>query len=147
MAEVPDKIVVGVDGSAESRAALAWALRQARLTGGHLLAVRSWDGPSAGIGEVAPDRHDLDADVARDLGEIVADVAGGEPGVHVTREVAHGHPAKALLDAAADADLLVLGNRGRGGFTAALLGSVTQYCTHYAACPVVVVRPDQRSTG
>lgn len=54
--------------------------------------------------------------------------------------VVHGHPAWVLLAAAEHADLLVVGNRGHGGFTEALLGSVGQYCVHRAKCPVVVVR-------
>jgi nucleotide-binding universal stress UspA family protein len=54
--------------------------------------------------------------------------------------VAEGHPAQVLIEAAADADLLVVGSRGYGGFASALLGSVSQHCTHHAPCPVVVIR-------
>lgn len=58
----------------------------------------------------------------------------------VRTQVAEGNPARVLLSAAAGADLLVVGSRGHGGFTEALLGSVGQHCAHHARCPVVVIR-------
>jgi nucleotide-binding universal stress UspA family protein len=61
-------------------------------------------------------------------------------GVEVCERVMAGHAAQVLLNAAADADLLVVGNHGHGGFTRALLGSVSQHCVHHASCPVLVVR-------
>ncbi|MBE9375245.1 universal stress protein [Saccharopolyspora sp. HNM0983] len=134
------KIVVGVDGSEPSKAALRWALRQAGLTGGWVSAVISWDAPPIYGWEAAPSRDDLNTNAAHILGEVIAEVADDQGGITIGREVANGHPAKALLSSAEDAELLVLGNRGRGGFSKALLGSVTAYITHHAACPVVVVR-------
>jgi nucleotide-binding universal stress UspA family protein len=65
---------------------------------------------------------------------------GIEPPVTVRATVAEGHPADVLVRAARGADLLVVGSRGHGGFAGSLLGSVSQYCVHHAACPVLVVR-------
>ena len=61
--------------------------------------------------------------------------------IPVTTLVAEGNPARALLDAAESADLLVVGSRGHGGFTGVLVGSVSQQCVHHATCPIVVVHP------
>ena len=136
------KIVVGVDGSEPSKAAMKWALRQARLTGGRLSAVISWDASPIYGWEAAPSRKDLNTNSAHVLGEVIAEVTGGSEDITIEREIANGHPAKALLNSAQGAEALVLGNRGRGGFSKALLGSVTAYITHHATCPVVVVRPE-----
>ncbi|MFD5465660.1 universal stress protein [Kitasatospora sp. NPDC127059] len=143
------RIVVGVDGSPASRAALRWAVRQAELTGAAVDAVIAWQYP---VGYGSPSAVVPDFDFARNarqgLAETVAEATAGAPQVEVRQQVVQDHPAAALLDAAATADLLVLGNRGHGGFTEALLGSVSQHCVHHARCPVVVVRaaePEPRS--
>ena len=78
--------------------------------------------------------------VERALSEAVEEVLDGQSSTEVLERVVHGHAASALLTAASDADLLVVGYRGRGGFAGALLGSVSQHCVHHATCPVVVVR-------
>ncbi|GAA3359382.1 MULTISPECIES: universal stress protein [Saccharopolyspora] len=136
------RIVTGVDGSASSRAALRWALWHADLAGGAITALMAWDlSPIYGW---APD--DAGHRTARTLQDVVHEVAG-ESRVPVERVVVQGGPAKALIDAAADADLLVVGSRGHGGFTGALLGSVGQHCVQHAACPVVVVREPGGRTG
>ena len=135
-----NKIVVGVDGSAASKAALRWAVDQARLTGSPIVALMAWDSPPIYGWEAAPSSEDLNAHSAKILGDSIRDVDPG-PDVRVDKLVVNGHPAKALLEEAQDADLLVLGNRGHGGFAAALLGSVSQYCIHHATSPVLVVRP------
>jgi nucleotide-binding universal stress UspA family protein len=74
------------------------------------------------------------------LEEAAGTVAGAEDGPLVRNLVVHGIPAQVLLDASAEADLLVVGSRGLGGFGSALLGSVGQHCVHHAHCPVVVMR-------
>lgn len=137
------KIVVGVDGSEPSKAALRWALRQAELTGGWVSAVISWDAPPIYGWEAAPSREDLNSDSAHILGEVIAEVTSGHSDISIEREIVNGHPAKALLSSAEGAEGLVLGNRGRGGFTKALLGSVTAYVTHHATCPITVIRPEE----
>lgn len=138
--EKPDKIVVGVDGSPSSEQALRWATRHARLSSGELHAVTVWAIPTTyGWAPVAAD-FDWE-DIARsNLEQTLRDALGETEAARVQRHVVQGHPAHVLLDAAADADLLVVGSRGRGGFTGLLLGSVSQHVIAHADCPVVVVR-------
>lgn len=138
------KIVVGVDGSPGSRAALRWAHDEARLRGATLEAVSVWQYPMSSsltaFGTMPPP-EDLGNDARGALlATLSEEGAGATDEVPVTTVVAEGAPAAALLEAAKDADLLVVGSRGRGGFTGLLLGSVSQQCASHAACPVVVVR-------
>ena len=139
-----ERIVVGVDGSAGSLAALRWALELASETGAVLEVVNVWELSYAWIDGYVPDvdRWAAQAEAAAHgcLDGAVADVLGGKPCyVEITRTVVEGSPAKVLLDRAKDADALVVGSRGRGGFTGLLLGSVSQQCVHHARVPVVVV--------
>lgn len=137
------KVVVGVDGSPSSLAALRWAYAEAAAHGAELCAVMAAVPPpvtvSAGmprVTNVAP------RDTAeRTLEDAVRAVVGDAPAVPVERSVVAGSPAKVLLDMSADADLLVVGSRGIGGFAGLLLGSVSQQVTQHGRCPVVVVRP------
>jgi nucleotide-binding universal stress UspA family protein len=137
------RIVVGVDGSYCSEEALRWALGQARLTGQPVEAVISWSipvtyGGMGGAGAAAA--FDWEADVTNTLKDTVAKAVGSAGADQVSQRVVAGHPAQVLLDAAADAALLVVGSRGLGGFKGMLLGSVSQEVIAHAACPVVVVR-------
>ncbi|MEU8233204.1 universal stress protein [Actinoplanes sp. NPDC048967] len=141
-AEVRDTdIVVGVDGSPSSKAALRWALGQARRTGGRVQAVTSWEFPAYyGMGAVFP-YEDFAATAGKILSEAVQEALGaGELDVPVLETVVAGHPAQVLIDLSAHAALLVVGSRGHGAFTGTLLGSVSQHCAQHAHCPVVVVR-------
>ncbi|HEU5129234.1 MAG TPA: universal stress protein [Glycomyces sp.] len=139
------RIVVGVDGSPSSVAALRWALGQAELTGATVEAVNAWQ-PLTAWGDVIPVYPgDTPADTALEhLAAVVDEVADEHRSVEIARVVTQGHPAKVLLERAEEASLLVLGNRGHGGFVGALLGSVSQHCIHHAACPVLVVRSEER---
>ncbi|WP_030270368.1 universal stress protein [Streptomyces sp. NRRL B-24484] len=134
------RIVAGVDGSPAAEEALRWAVGQARLAGGTVDAVIAWEYPAT-YGWPAPILEDVDFadDARRCLAEAVGRAT--DDGGPVRRIVVQGHPAAALPDAADGADLLVVGNRGHGAFTEALLGSVGQHCVHHGRCPVVVVRP------
>lgn len=151
--EKAHRIVVGVDGSPPSLAALRWALERARLSGDSLDAVIAWEYPApvAGYGWVPPgaDIDDIDygAIAEQALSEAVSKVVDPGSGVTVRQLVMEGYPAQVLLDAAAGAGLLVVGSRGHGGFAGLLLGSVSQHCVHHAPCPVVVVREPAHSTG
>jgi nucleotide-binding universal stress UspA family protein len=135
------RIVVGVDGSASSKAALGWAIQQAKLTGAVVDAVIAWDYPGTyGYPGPAADETNYEEVAAEVVADIVAEVAGPAAPAEVRPRAAHGNAASVLLAAAAGADLLVVGSRGHGGFVEALLGSVSQHCVHHATCPVVVVR-------
>lgn len=139
------RIVVGVDGSPSSRGALRWAVQQARLTGGTVDAVIAWQIPAMvggyGLGSMAMvDGIDFEDSAKQALAEAISDVVGPGHSRLVRSQVVHGIPAQVLLDASADADLLVVGSRGHGGFADVLLGSVSQHCLHFAHCPVVVMR-------
>lgn len=133
-------IVVGVDGSESSKEALAWAIRQARLTGAEVLAVTAWAYPDEyGYPVIVPPIH-WEKVASRVVTSAISEVAAGTSNVAVRHEVVKGNAAHALLAASAGADLLVVGNRGHGGFVEALLGSTGQHCVRHATCPVVVIR-------
>jgi len=132
-----------VDGSPPSIEALRWAAAQAELTGGTVDAVIAWQYPFAagGLGW-APTTGLDDTDyadlAAKALAACVATVSPA-PSVKVRELVLRGDPSQILLDVAKDADLLVVGSRGHGGFAEALIGSVSARCVHHSRCPVVVV--------
>jgi nucleotide-binding universal stress UspA family protein len=137
------RIVVGVDGSAGSGAALTWATRQAELTGADLEVVLAFGSELAWI-DIGADyeaewraraAQEARATLGRCVGEIVPSAL--RPRVHQT--VVDAAPAAALVATARDADLLVVGSRGRGAVAGLLLGSVSRRCTEQAPCPVVVV--------
>lgn len=137
------KIVVGVDGSEASLDALRWALDEGRLRAATVEVVLAWYSSAVtGLASVGafPARELVEQSARTQLDEIEA-TAGladlTDPVVH-TRLV-ESHAAPALLEAAADADLLVVGSRGHGAFSGMLLGSVSQHCVTHAPCPVVVV--------
>ena len=137
------RVVTGVDGSASSLEALRWAIRQAELTGSSVDAVIAWESPAAsglGWGVAVVDETDYAELAAKTVTEAIAAVADPASRVRVRPMVGEGNAAQVLLDASAGADLLVVGSRGHGGFSRALLGSVSQHCTHHARCPVVVIR-------
>jgi nucleotide-binding universal stress UspA family protein len=89
---------------------------------------------------VMPDGYDPEADARLGLARTLAEVLGDGPAGAVSIRVVRGPAAPALIAAAADADLLVVGNRGHGAFTDMLLGSTSEHCASHASCPVVVVR-------
>jgi nucleotide-binding universal stress UspA family protein len=139
------RIVVGVDGSAPSRAALRWAVEQARLTGGTVEAVIAWQLPlmlmNHGSAPIYREEETDFADEARKrIDAVISEEVTLADSHLVTTRVVHGHPAQVLLDAADRPDLLVVGSRGHGGFAGALLGSVSQHCVQHAHCPVLIVR-------
>ena len=147
------RIVVGVDGSPTSRAALRWAVRQAKFTGGTVDAVIAWEIPmvlrSYGWAPIyVEEAGDFKADARKTLDTVISEEVGQADSQRVRSLVVNGHPAQVLIDAADGADLLVVGSRGHGSFAEALLGSVSQHCVHHAPCPVLIVRdqPDRDSS-
>jgi len=142
MAEGHNRIVVGVDGSAPSRRALAWAAHEARLRGDSLVAVIAWHVPAQlGYPAVPTFAFDFEGAARQELAEVLEQELG-EDAPAVLPRVEHGPAAAVLIDASRGADLLVVGSRGHGEFSGMLLGSVSQHCTAHAHCPVVVVRGD-----
>jgi nucleotide-binding universal stress UspA family protein len=141
-------IVVGVDGSAGARAALGYAVDEARLRGAVLRVAGAWHLPVvAYAGGYGPGDPDLSAGLEQDARENVARALGevDTGDVHVETVFREGSPAHVLLEEAQDADLLVVGSRGLGGFRGLLLGSVGQQCAHHTPCPLVIVPHDRTS--
>jgi nucleotide-binding universal stress UspA family protein len=137
------RIVVGVDDSQGARDALAWALEEARVRGATLDVVHCWCPPSyEGLNREWPADERLFSEDAKQLIERqLAQVAPDGVDVPlVVSPVEAGTPASSLLAHAKDADLLVVGARGHGGFARLLLGSISSQCVHHATCPTVVVR-------
>jgi nucleotide-binding universal stress UspA family protein len=148
MGEQVQRIVVGVDGSESSKAALRWAVQQAKLTGASVDAVSAWQYPTTyGWVPIVGGEFDLEGDVKKALAEALGEVGGLAPEVPVRPLVAEGHAAEVLVRAAKGADLLVVGSRGHGGFSSALVGSVGLYCVLHAHCPVLVLRDGSEGTG
>jgi nucleotide-binding universal stress UspA family protein len=141
------KIVVGVDGSDASKLALRWAIEEARVHGASVMALHAWEVPPP-VPEVAamptidpvalfPEFQNAAEKLVTD---IVEEVAGDDTSVTVEPVAAEASPANALIDAAGEADLVVVGSRGLGGFRALVLGSVSHQVAQHAPCPVVIHR-------
>jgi nucleotide-binding universal stress UspA family protein len=135
-------IVVGVDGSEGATHALEWAAAEAGRSGAELSIVGAWSfgGHLGSVPAPADEAH-------RVVREAHARLDEHFPGLSVRDIVREGTPAYVLIDAGRDADLLVVGSRGLGGFRGLLLGSVGQHCLTHAACSVVVVRSPGVSAG
>jgi nucleotide-binding universal stress UspA family protein len=132
------RIVVGVDGSPSSRRALRWAVRQGELTGATVHAIIAWTVPvSYGPMPIPLVGADWAGNARATLDQALR-AEPGERSATVTSDVLEGGAARVLLDAAVDADLLVVGSRGHGGFVGLLLGSVAQHVVTHARCPVLV---------
>ena len=136
-------IVVGIDGSDASRDALRWAHEEAQLRGATLRVVHIWVypylGPRTGVHEP---RELMEGDATRLLVDELERFRAEVPdrGVPVETRLLEGSPADGLVAESRDADLVVVGTRGRGGFSSLLLGSVSAEVAHHARCPVVLVR-------
>ena len=145
-------IVVGVDGSESARAALRFALDEARLRGDAVRVVGAWHVPVAVYGGayVPPDPglvRGLEPQMLLVLERALEETSETAADLDVETVVREGAPASMLLEEAQDADLLVVGSRGLGGFRGLLLGSVSQQCAHHAPCPVVIVPHGQELSG
>jgi nucleotide-binding universal stress UspA family protein len=142
--EPQPRVVVGVDGSPSSYAALRWAVRYAQLVGGVVEAIHAWDTPSdvGWSGPAIDPEFDLEQARERFAGELRAVFADEHP-AGLREHLVEGDPSEVLIRASQGADVLVVGSRGRGGFTRAMLGSVSQRCAQHAACPVVVIRQER----
>lgn len=139
-------IVVGVDGSECAHAALSFAAEEAALRGAQLRVVSAWEiPPGVYAGGLAPvlDQETLDSfrqNAQTVVDQAVAEVAGLQPSVQCEGATVEGQPSEVLLQEAEGASLIVVGNRGRGGFASLMLGSVSQQVVHHAPCPVLIIR-------
>jgi nucleotide-binding universal stress UspA family protein len=139
-------IVVGVDGSAGSQEALEWAVKHAALEHAqltvlavHEVAASAWTGnPIVLPGDRPEEEHERQA-AQEVVNKMISDLGGASPASVTVRGVI-GAPAQILIEASADADLVVVGSRGAGGFASLLTGSVSSKVVNHAACPVVVIR-------
>jgi nucleotide-binding universal stress UspA family protein len=135
------RVVVGIDGSQASLDALAWAARQADLTGARLEVLAAWEWPTSfGWAVPLPNDFDPEAEVQSTLDDAAGTVRAAYPALAVDARVVRGHPARALVEASKGADLIVVGSRGHGEFVGMLIGSVSEYCTTNAHCAVLVHR-------
>lgn len=136
-------VLVGVDGSPEAHAALRWGLREAQLRGVGLTAIGAWlpITPLPLSGGAAEEEITIHEDASRAHVNDAFAAIGDTGGVEVTREIVRGPAAATLLERSSEADVIVLGSRGLGGFGDLLLGSVSRQVTSHSDCPVVVIPP------
>jgi nucleotide-binding universal stress UspA family protein len=138
-------IVVGVDGSAVSIAALKWAIEEARRRGCGVDAVNAWHSDPTTTGLARADliqlrpRSEVLAAQTELLEGSINDAAGTGTDVEICQVLIEAQPGPALVRTAENADLLVVGSHGHTRLAEVLLGSVSSYCVHHAACPVVVI--------
>jgi nucleotide-binding universal stress UspA family protein len=141
--EAGQVVVVGVDGSGPSIAALSWAGRYGAATGAVVWALQIWHYPTSAAlppGVAPPQVSDeVKAHQRKELDEAMAK-ANLDPAAQVESRIAYGHPAQVLIEESKNVDLIVVGHKGHGGFTGMLTGSVSLQVVHHAECPVVVVR-------
>ncbi len=149
------RILAGTDGSRESRRALAWAVDEAALRGASVEAVEVWQDPYGGdmslelnMEHFREERLVLLEQAEERLAATVAVAAARHSGLDVVPVICQGYdPAQLLCERSAEADLLVVGSRGRGGFARLLLGSVGSTCAQHSKCPVAIIpkvrRPDK----
>ena len=138
------RVVVGVDGSEVSTAAIGYAFEHASMTNSGLTVVHAWWWEYVeGVLAESPWAGDWEKIKAQEEVVVAESLAGWRekhPDVEVRVHILRGHPVELLVEESAGAELLVLGSRGRGGFAGLLLGSVSQGALHHALCPVAVIR-------
>lgn len=133
------RVLVGADSSPHSAAALRWALREAAAHSGEVVALFAWQMPLIAVpGGYSKDEVEQ---AARKMLLTAVASAAPDPRVPLRPVIAEGDPTECLIEASKEADLLVVGIRGRSPFAGLMLGSVSQACSAHAACPVVLVKP------
>ena len=128
------RVVVGVDGSRESMAALRWAVEEARLRGAVLETVHVFE--NTPVWRLSVHQQHADRPVEH-LGDVEVDAV----------MVESRHPEQVLVERSEGADMLVVGSRGLGGVSELLLGSVSHHCAVHAHCPLVIIRPQPSDTS
>jgi nucleotide-binding universal stress UspA family protein len=137
------RVVVGVDGSRHSVAALRWAAYQAAALGARLEAVTAWEYPASFGWASVPSDWDPQKDMEKVLQEAVREAFGNRPPASLDLEVREGGAARVLIEASRGATMLVVGSRGHGGFAGLLLGSVSANVAEHASCPVLIIHGDR----
>ncbi len=139
------RIVVGIDGSENSKRALRWAVAEAQLRAATVVAVTGWHVPYVAYAPylAVVDPNIFEAEANAILDETVAGVDGSGLVQPIEKVAAMGSAVGVLFDAALGADLLVVGARGLGGFAGLLLGSVSHKVAQHHGCPVVIVPPEE----
>lgn len=134
------RIIVGVDGSDPSKEALRWAAKISSATGAPITAVMTWTVSPVFGDTYFPENWDPKGDAAKVLTDTVdAAFDGIDRPANLDMVVAQGQASKVLLEEGADAEMIIVGSRGHGGFTGLLLGSVSSSVAAHATCPVLVV--------
>ena len=138
-----ETIVIGIDGSEGAGHALKWAVAEALLHDAELEAIYATGLPRAGnpLGSAPADLSAIDDSARAIIDEAISDHLRRHPDLRMRSRIEHGPAASALVDAAADADLAVVGSRGIGGFKGLVLGSVSRHLSHHPPCPVAVLHP------
>ena len=144
-------IIVGVDGSGHSQRALEWAMKEATLRHAPLTVltvhetIRGYFGTAAIIPRDAELTEKAREAAQAEVEKVLAGLGESRP-ESVTVKAVNGFPVEELIKAGHDADMIVLGARGVGGFTQLMLGSVTSQVAHHATCPVLIVQPAHRDS-
>ncbi|MDQ2814687.1 MAG: universal stress protein [Actinomycetota bacterium] len=143
-------ILVGLDGSGHSQRALEWAIKEAGLRHAPLTvltvhqAVANFYGGVSNYADDGPLTQKAREAAQAETDKVLAGLDGPHP-ESVTVTAVHGFPVEEILKAGSDADMIVVGSRGAGGFTRLLMGSVAGQVAEHAPCPVLIVPPDQHS--
>jgi len=141
-------VLVGVDGSGHSQRALEWAAKEAAIRHTSLTvlavhqAVHGWSGTLYFPDDEAQIQKIAEA-VKAETDKVMAGLGDSRP-ESVTVRAVHGYPAEELINAGADADMIVLGSRGAGGWSAQLIGSVASKVSHHATVPVLIIPSGMR---
>jgi nucleotide-binding universal stress UspA family protein len=142
-------IIAGIDGSSHSIRVLEWAIKEGALQHSavtvltvHSVPASPWTGNPTILSGESEELEDL-RQAAEEMTQKVASRLDGSRPTSITVRAVAGYPAKALIDASRDADLMVVGSRGAGGFARLMMGSVSSQVVHHAHCPIVVVRGEK----
>jgi nucleotide-binding universal stress UspA family protein len=135
-------IVVGVDGSESSLRAVLYAAELSTALQIPLRVVTTWDFPAMLIGESGKGNWSPEGDARHIQSNALERAFHGKPPANLRKSILEGPAARVLIHESKRAHLLVVGNRGRGGFTGLIIGSVSTACAQHAHCPVLIVRGD-----
>lgn len=134
-----NRIIVGVDGSPSANKATEWAAQEAELRGVTLELIHAWNYPNLGYGGYVAVLEDFEKDARAVLDDVTATVRQAHPALALISTLVQGPTAQTIIDKASQADMVVVGSRGKGGFSGLLLGSVGQQLVHHCESPVVII--------